>query len=244
MKRLGWTVGALAAVGLVGWAGPALTALAPVRRRWSPPALSGVGRPDHVALTFDDGPDPLSTPLFLKFLDSKGIRATFFLIGQRLARFPEVGKEIASAGHELAVHGWDHRCVLAHNPIALRQGLARTRDLIGEVTGSAPVWYRPPYGVMAGGVARTAKGLGLTPVLWSAWGVDWRASSTPKSVAATVNRDLAAGGTVLLHDCDRYSAPGSWRNTLGALPAILDQCDRLGVTVGPLSDHLRGPSFP
>jgi peptidoglycan/xylan/chitin deacetylase (PgdA/CDA1 family) len=243
MKRLLWTAGVIAATGAVAWAGPAVTALAPVRRRFAAPQLSGVGAQGHVALTFDDGPDPLSTPLFLQALESAGVKATFFLIGQRLSRFSQVGKEIAAAGHELAVHGWDHRCVLAHNPFTLRDGLARTRDLIGELTGATPHWYRPPYGVMAGGVAGTARRLGLTPVLWSAWGLDWRAKATPGSVAATVMRDLAGGGTILLHDCDRYSVPGSWRNTLGALPAILRRCDQLGVKVGPLADHAQSPSL-
>ena len=82
--------------------------------------------------------------------------------------------------------------------------------------------------------------LGLTPVLWTSWGEDWRAGATPAVVHDAVDRDLRGGGTVLLHDSDCTSATGSWRTTLAALPGILDTCQERGLTVGPLRDH-RGP---
>jgi len=74
--------------------------------------------------------------------------------------------------------------------------------------------------------------------VWTAWGVDWARRATPESVARTVIRDLNGGGTVLLHDSDCTSTPDSWRRTLGALPMILDECERRGLEVGPLAAHL------
>ena len=79
--------------------------------------------------------------------------------------------------------------------------------------------------------------LDLTPVLWTAWGRDWSANATPESVRRRVSRDLRSGGTVLLHDSDCTSAVGSWRNTLGALPELLDHCADRGWRVGPLAAH-------
>lgn len=74
-------------------------------------------------------------------------------------------------------------------------------------------------------------------MLWTCWGEDWRARVTPDSVHRTVTAGLDGGGTILLHDSDYTSAPGSWRTTLGALPRLLDTCEQRGLRVGPLRDH-------
>jgi peptidoglycan/xylan/chitin deacetylase (PgdA/CDA1 family) len=108
---------------------------------------------------------------------------------------------------------------------------------VGELTGRQPRLFRPPYGVMTAGTYTACRQLGLTPVLWTAWGEDWRARATPRSVHDTVARDLRGGATVLLHDSDCTSATGSWRNTLGALPRLLDTCRERDLAVGPLSEH-------
>ena len=136
MKRLG---GALAATALAWHAGPALTSIGPLRTRLTP-ALAGVGDPGHVALTFDDGPHPLSTPRFLEVLDRLGVRATFFLLGRWAARAPGLVKEITGAGHEIGLHGYDHRCLLLRGPRATYTDLARgwasaaTRNLFSLVS--------------------------------------------------------------------------------------------------------------
>ena len=72
------------------------------------PSLAGIGRPDHVALTFDDGPDPASTPLFLTELDRLGWKATFFLLGCMVRQAPSLAAELVAASHEVAVHGDRH----------------------------------------------------------------------------------------------------------------------------------------
>ncbi|MEV6669105.1 polysaccharide deacetylase family protein [Streptomyces sp. NPDC051162] len=217
-------------------AAPALSAVGPLRNRLLP-GLAGQGRPDHVALTFDDGPDRLSTPHFLRLLDARGIRATFFLLGSMAVRSPALVEEMAAAGHEIALHGWAHRPLPLRGPRATYDDLARTRDLVAGLTGQAPLLFRPPYGVMTGGAHLACHRLGLTPVLWTAWGEDWRARATPATVHRTVARDLRGGGTVLLHDSDCTSAPGSWYSTLGALPRILDTCRERNLRVGPLRAH-------
>jgi hypothetical protein len=74
-------------------------------------------------------------------------------------------------------------------------------------------------------------------VLWTAWGRDWRAAATAHTVVADVERGVAAGGTVLLHDSDCTSDPGSWRATLGALPLLAERWSDAGLSVGPLADH-------
>ncbi len=209
----------------------------PALRHAVAPRTSAMGTPGRVALTFDDGPDRRSTPHFLRLLAARDIRATFFLLGRMVRGNADTARELVDAGHEIALHGYDHRCLLFRAPRATYDDLARGRDTVADATGVVPRWWRPPYGVLTTGALLAAGRLGLTPVLWTAWGRDWSARATPNSVLRTVTRDLRSGGTVLLHDSDCTSAVGSWRNTLAALPALLDHCQDNGWRIGPLADH-------
>ncbi|WP_328559113.1 polysaccharide deacetylase family protein [Streptomyces coelicoflavus] len=219
--------------------GPAATWLPGLRRRRFP-GLAGQGSPGHVALTFDDGPDPVSTPRFLDVLDVLGVRATFFVLGENAVRHPVVARELVRRGHELAVHGWTHDRPWWPSPARDARELPRAAQVVREVAGVRPLWYRPPYGILTSGRWAAARRAGLRPVLWTAWGKDWRHDATPASVRATVAADLRGGGTVLLHDTDHASAPGSWRAALGALPDIVRDCREAGLTVGPLGEHGTG----
>ncbi|MGZ4472442.1 MAG: polysaccharide deacetylase family protein [Nocardioidaceae bacterium] len=150
-------LGVAAAAAVVQLA-PALTSVAPLRRA-ALPRLAGIGGRRHIALTYDDGPDPVSTPAFLGLLDAYDVRATFFLLGAHVEENRSLVREMAAAGHELAVHGWDHRCLAWKRPGRLADELRRTRDLVAEIGGRPVRWYRPPYGVLtAGGTARRAAG--------------------------------------------------------------------------------------
>jgi peptidoglycan-N-acetylglucosamine deacetylase len=226
----------LAAGLVVAHGGPGITAIGPVRKAMFP-RLAGRGAADHVALTFDDGPDPEVTPSFLEVLGGRPVRATFFLLGPMVARAPQLAAEIAHAGHEIGVHGWEHRYLTLRGPRAARDDIARAADAIAAATGTVPRLYRPPYGVLTGGALVAARQLGLTPVLWSSWGREWSRGATPESVYATLTRNLAGGGTVLLHDSDCTSPAGSAQAALGALPMLLDECERRGLRVGPAGEH-------
>ncbi|GAA3115083.1 hypothetical protein GCM10017687_30400 [Streptomyces echinatus] len=157
-------------------------------------------------------------------------------------RHPAVVRETVRRGHELGVHGWRHdrpwRPVFARDA----EEVARTVRAVHDLTGHRPRWYRPPYGILTTSRWRAARRAGLRTVLWSAWGRDWTADATPESVRARVAADLRGGGTVLLHDSDRYSAPGCWHAALGALPAVVRDCREAGLSVGPLSEHAPAPA--
>ena len=215
---------------------PAVAAIGPLRRLLLP-GLAGTGDPRHVALTFDDGPHPEATPSLLGMLDRAGVRATFFLLGRMVDELPEVARQIADAGHEIGVHGYDHRLLTGRGPAATREDLDRAAATIIAVTGVRPRWWRPPYGVATTTALLEARRIGLRPVLWTCWGRDWTATCTPDSVFRSVLRKLDAGGTILLHDSDHAAAAGCWRSMLGALPAILTVCRARGLAVGPLRDH-------
>jgi peptidoglycan/xylan/chitin deacetylase (PgdA/CDA1 family) len=226
---------ALAAVA-AAQAGPAVAALGTFCPSLCP-ALAGRGLAGHVAVTFDDGPDPAATPRFLETLAARGVRATFFMLGAAVARAPGLAAEVAAAGHEIGVHGWTHRPLLRSGLRATRDDLARARDRVAEATGTVPWLFRPAYGILTGSALVSARALRLTPVLWTAWGREWRPGATTGMVLATLAAGLDGGGTVLLHDSDRYAPAGSWRAALGAVAPLLDQCARSGWQAGPLGQH-------
>jgi peptidoglycan/xylan/chitin deacetylase (PgdA/CDA1 family) len=181
-----------------------------------------------VALTFDDGPHVHGTPAVLDALDRAGARATFFLVGEQVERRPALAAEIGARGHEVALHGYRHRLHLRRTPHALRRDLERAAAVIEAATGCSPACYRPPYGVFSLASLELVRRLSWQPMLWSRWGCDWRARATPAAIARRSTAGLCAGDVVLLHDADHYSAPGSWRRTVAALPAIIEAALALG----------------
>ena len=222
-------------LGAVAHFGPALTSVAPLRRVLLP-TLAGVSRHPHVALTYDDGPDT-STPKFLDLLDRHGVTATFFLLGAHVERHRAVVRDLHARGHELAVHGWDHRCVAWKRPGLLVDDLRRTVDALTALTDAPVRWYRPPYGVLTAEALAAARSQSRPQADQSTVLSPTERAATAESVAHRVSAALRPGGTVLLHDSDRTSAPGSWRTTLAASDLLLTDWSTTGYDVGPLRDH-------
>jgi peptidoglycan/xylan/chitin deacetylase (PgdA/CDA1 family) len=199
--------------------------------------LSGVGDPRHVALTFDDGPDPTSTPVILDALDRLGWQATFFCLGSQVRRSPGLARELVDRGHELGVHGDHHTSHLRRPATWTVPDVRRARDWIDDVVGRPARWFRPPYGAVSASSLVAARKCGLQLVLWTTWGLDWRADATGATVVANVKRTFHPGATVLLHDSDITSAPRSWRSTVAALPLLAEAWSEAGLEVGTLGNH-------
>jgi peptidoglycan-N-acetylglucosamine deacetylase len=191
-----------------------------------------------VALTFDDGPHPQGTPAALEVLAEAGATATFFLVGEQVERWPAVAAEIAAAGHEIALHGYRHRLMLRRRTTAVERDLDRAVEIIAAATGVAPRCYRPPYGVFSAGGLGLIRRRGWAPMLWSRWGRDWEARTTPAEIARRASADLRAGDVVLLHDADHYSSDGSWRKTIAALPRICEAVAERGLTFGRVTESM------
>ncbi len=193
---------------------PAAAALG-LRRRY--PRLAGV------VLSFDDGPHPEGTPAVLEALAAAGARALFFCVGEQVERRPELARQILGAGHELALHGYRHRLQLRLTPAQARADLERGLRTIEDACGARPRRHRPPYGIYSPAGLAATREAGLEPLLWSRWGKDWRALTTPERIARRCLRELAPGDVILLHDADFYSARGSHRRTAVALKLILSR---------------------
>jgi peptidoglycan/xylan/chitin deacetylase (PgdA/CDA1 family) len=183
-----------------------------------------------VGLTFDDGPHPDGTPAVLELLADRGVRATFFLVGEQVARNPGLAGEILAAGHRIGLHCDRHRNLLRLGPAAVREDIARARARIEDQTAVGIELYRPPYGVFNAAALAIARANGWRPLLWTHWGRDWEAGATAASIAALLTRPgLGEGSVLLAHDSDDYGSPGSWRRTVAALPLVLDELDRRGL---------------
>ena len=196
--------------------------------RWRGPAVP------QVALTFDDGPDPASTPRVLDRLDDLGLRATFFCLGSRVSESPEIVAETLLRGHEVGVHGHVHEHHLARHPGWVRADLDAALEALAAC-GVEPRWYRPPYGQVSSGTLRAARRCGLELVHWSAWGREWE-EPDGRAVAERVSRSLERGAIVLLHDSDMTSPAGTVDRVLDALPLIADDLIRRDYASTTLSE--------
>jgi len=160
-----------------------------------------------VALTFDDGPDPRTTPRVLQLLEDFGVRATFFMVGDSAARAPALVREVAAAGHAIGNHSW------SHPPFPAISGRERRRQLRDCATALAPYGlrlFRPPYGEQSLASRLDALALGYQVVTWS---VDPKDYEEPDGVvlAAKLLGEIRPGSIVLLHD-GVFEGEGSHRH--------------------------------
>jgi peptidoglycan/xylan/chitin deacetylase (PgdA/CDA1 family) len=173
-----------------------------------------------VALTFDDGPHPVHTRKVLDILDAHDAKATFFLIGRKVEKHPDVVAEIIERGHDVGVHGFAHdRLFSLRGSRRVRRDLEKAVSVIERVTKQRPLFFRPPIGHTNPTIARIAEQLDLTIVGWSVAAYDGIARAEPDRVAARVARSIDDGDIVLLHDAAELSdrAPAG----IAALGSIL-----------------------
>ncbi len=197
----------------------------------------------RAVLTFDDGPDssPQGTKPVLDALDAAGAKATFFLVGEQIADFPDLAPEILARGHEIGVHGQRHfrhdRVPSAESVADIEAGYAA----VAAIDGANPRFYRPPYGKLSPDGAETCRRLGLEVAYWSTWGLDWEPLPSER-IARRVNRDLDDGSIVLLHDSARYAVRPSAIETARAIAAIAARATDLGLDLVTLGDACGAPS--
>lgn len=182
--------------------------------------------PHQVALTFDDGPAYTYTEQILDILARYDVTATFFVVGRHGTAQRELLRRIASEGHSVQNHSWDHYLLTRYSDAFIEDQLVRTNRLIEEVTGTAPHCLRPPGGAVNNRVRAVAAGLGMATVLWDVNPSDWMHPGAG-SVAYTVLHGTGGGDIVLLHDIGGPS-------TIGALPTIIEGLRARGYEFVPL----------
>ena len=175
-----------------------------------------------LALTFDDGPNPEATPVILDALATRGVRATFFVLGRHAERWPHLVRQTAEAGHEVGNHGYYHRKLHFKSPRYVRADLELGTRAIEDSAGVRPRWFRSPHGFRSPWVTPIARSLGQRTVGWSL-GV-W--DSDRPGVDAIVRRTTEGakpGAILLLHDGDGYDPSGDRTQTARAIPLIVDR---------------------
>lgn len=183
------------------------------------------GAPE-VAITFDDGPHPEGTPAVLELLARADRKATFFMIGEQVERRPELARRVLAEGHRVALHGYRHTLQLRMTAEQVSDDLERGAKVIEDAIGAGLDYHRPPYGIYSPAGLRSARARGLTPILWSRWGRDWRKYTTPSRIAARITGGLQPGDVILLHDADFYSSHNSHRRTVAALGLLITELNR------------------
>ncbi|MEG4811836.1 polysaccharide deacetylase family protein [Microcoleus sp. F8-D3] len=173
-----------------------------------------------IALTFDDGPWPKTTTQILDILKENNIKATFFWVGKYLQNYPEIGKQVAAAGHAIGNHTWSHEYLQYKEDGAARE-IDRTSSLIEDLTGIQTSMFRPPGGILNNGLAAYAQKKNYAVVMWSADSFDWR--TLTESLIDNVMRQAKSGGIVLMHD-----GGGNRARTVKALPDIIARLRKEG----------------
>lgn len=202
---------ALGAAAWVGWAW--VPHLATPACTWRGPRT---GR--RVALTFDDGPDPEWTPRVLDLLAAAGVRATFFVIGERAAKAPGVVKRITAEGHEVANHSWSHRNLWFCGPATTREQIRRAHDTIADLTGLAPHHFRPPWGMVNAAMFSAVRTTSERIVFWSIQPEGRRPTSSDRQVTYVLGH--AHGGAIIdLHDAE--GTPRAPERLVHALPKMI-----------------------
>jgi len=187
-----------------------------------------------IALTFDDGPDPDTTPAVLDLLDNHGVSASFFCVAERARRHPNLTREIAARGHRVENHSDRHRNGFAlQGPRAIRDEIRRAQDTLADLSGRAPRFFRAPFGIRNPWIAPVLRQLDLRLVSWTRRGYDG-VLGDPERVLALLLRGFGAGDIVLLHD---GYGPRDTRGrpvVLSVLPQLLEEIAVRRLRVAPL----------
>ena len=182
------------------------------------------------ALTFDDGPDPELTGRILDILRSEGVKATFFVVGQKVAWYPGTIAQIAAEGHEIGHHSFTHSEPRATSTYRFAAEIGETRRALDRCCTAKPRFLRPAHGKLTPGKLLAAWGNGLGVALWSADPKDFAASS--ERIKEHFRRSpIQSGDVVLLHDTSA--------ETVEALPEIIRSGHDAGLTFVRLEDLVR-----
>ena len=225
-------------LGVVACAGAGL--LAHGARGWSstlfgPSVWRGASGRPSIALTFDDGPSE-STPDLLELLDRHQVRATFFQCGVTVRRLPSVARLVVSAGHEVGNHSDTHAPFWRRSAAGIYAELAAAQAAILEASGVTPKLFRAPYGVRWFGLRAAQKRLGLTGVMWTAIGRDWKLPAA--GVAARLSAAATSGAIFCLHDGRDLKPEPDISATLEAVARLVPQLKDRGYHFETVSEIL------
>ncbi len=227
----------LAVTMLVGYV--ALSAfgwLLPTWQMYGDTFCRGSRREPLVALTFDDGPSPTTTPRVLDALAKYRLVATFCVIGAKAERHPDLMRRIVREGHAVALHGYQHRRLYSwQSPLTIAKDIETCRSVVADLTGVRPHWFRPPIGHVSPRVAAGARRTGVGILGFSLRGFDGLRGARPHQVLRRLRRGLRPGVIVALHDAsEREEFVPAGIEVLPELARLIRERNLRSVTVDEL----------
>jgi peptidoglycan/xylan/chitin deacetylase (PgdA/CDA1 family) len=194
-----------------------------------------------VALTFDDGPSPIWTPKILDELKKANIKATFFMLGEHVMKYPEIARRVAQEGHEIGNHTYDHRVLLYYKLEEIEREIKNNEGIIRKVTGKTTRYFRPPKAWLTAQEKKKIEELGYRVVLWSLNSKDW-VTFDDKYIVKFIVRHVKPGDIILFHDSGGvFSTEGGDRHeTVKSIPLLVEALIKNGykfVTLTELLDN-------
>jgi peptidoglycan/xylan/chitin deacetylase (PgdA/CDA1 family) len=177
----------------------------------------------YVALTFDDGPSPHTTPKILEILQEEKIPATFFMVGKQVQTFPKVAEKVHALGYEIGNHSYSHGVITKQGH--MKEELEKTGTILKQL-GVTPLWFRPPYGLANKELKKISQDLGMQMVLWTVDSQDWHTRSS-EEILHNIKKDLKPGAIILMHDTKL--------STVSALKTVIQELKKKGYTFVSLS---------
>ena len=197
---------------------------------------SGTVHDKWIALTFDDGPYPPYTDRLLDVLKAKRVHATFFLVAEQAQQYPELVQRMTAEGHTVGLHAFRHRDFLKLTEEEKRKDLEQGKNLLRDITGKNPVYWRPPHGFRDFSVMETAVAQSLTVVNWSVIPRDWTGIDSQEIYRRVMDK-AEDGSIVLLHDGDSPGYKASRQATVDAVAPLIDSLQEKGYHLVSLEEY-------
>lgn len=175
-----------------------------------------------VAFTFDDGPSPIWTSQILDALKSVDVKATFFMLGEHVQRYPEIARRVAEQGHEIGNHTYDHHGLIYYKPEELKRQIKDTERVVLSVTGIKTKYFRPPKAWITEKEKKQLNDLGYETVLWSLNSKDW-VTFDDRYIIKYILHHVRPGDIILFHDSGGVFRPegGNRKETVKTIPRLV-----------------------
>jgi len=192
-----------------------------------------------VALTFDDGPSAVWTPKILDELKKANISATFFMLGEHVAKYPEIARRVAQEGHEIGNHTYDHHVLLYYTLEELEKEIKDAQRIIQKTTGQTTRYFRPPKAWLTNQEKKKIEELGYKVILWSLNSKDW-VTFDDKYIVKYLAGHVHPGDIILFHDSGGvFSTEGGDRTeTIKTIPRLVDKLRQMGYKLVTISELL------
>lgn len=196
-----------------------------------------------VALTFDDGPSDEWTPQILDELKQTGVKATFFMIGKHVEKYPDIVRRVHDEGHEIGNHTYDHHGIFYFTPEELTEEIERTDVALERITGERTKYFRPPKAWITDKEKRQLRDMGYIPVLWTLNSKDW-VTFDDKYVVPHIVKHIKPGDIILFHDSGGVFGidKGDRHETVKSIPQVIAELRLRGyrfVTISELIQQSR-----